>query len=233
MRACWRRGASSQILSPLRAHKGEIRNALPLAKRIRGRSRGGLAPCRTGRGVPLGKGGLWKNSKVDLTPARGKGEMGEGTVHALTFRYRGRRRSPDKDRRGSIGVWNPPHPQPLSLVGERGAALLDELQFFHGSRGTKEGVMNRKARHGEKGAELVEMAFVVLIFLVLMMGVFEFGRAFNIYQNITNAAREGARFAVAPQRGGTTNYPTNTEVSDVISSFMRSSYLNPAVATIN
>jgi len=93
--------------------------------------------------------------------------------------------------------------------------------------------MNRKARHGEKGAELVEMAFVVLIFLVLMMGVFEFGRAFNIYQNITNAAREGARFAVAPQRGGTTNYPNNTEVSDVINSFMRSSYLNPAVATIN
>ena len=93
--------------------------------------------------------------------------------------------------------------------------------------------MNRKARHGERGAELVEMAFVVLIFLVLMMGVFEFGRAFNIYQNITNAAREGARFAVAPQRGGTTNYPNNTEVSDVISSFMRSSYLNPAVATIN
>ena len=93
--------------------------------------------------------------------------------------------------------------------------------------------MNRKGKHGEKGAEMVEMAFVLLIFLVLMMGVFEFGRAFNIYQNITNAAREGARFAVAPQRGGTTNYPNNTEVSDVISSFMRSSYLNPAVATIN
>ena len=93
--------------------------------------------------------------------------------------------------------------------------------------------MNRKARDNEKGAELIEMAFVLLLFLVLMIGVFEFGRAYNIYQNITNAAREGARFAVAPQRGGTTNYPNNTEVSDVISSFMRSSYLNPAVATIN
>ena len=93
--------------------------------------------------------------------------------------------------------------------------------------------MNGKARHGEKGAELVEMAFVLLLFVVLMMGVFEFGRAYNIYQNITNAAREGARFAVAPQRGGTTNYPNNSEVSSVINSFMQSSYLDPAAATIN
>jgi len=93
--------------------------------------------------------------------------------------------------------------------------------------------MNRKARHGEKGAELVEMAFVLLIFLVLMIGVFQFGRAYNIYQNITNAAREGARFAVAPQRGGTTNYPNNTEVSNVINSFMQSSNLDPTSATIN
>src|SRR5262249_46493306 len=97
----------------------------------------------------------------------------------------------------------------------------------------REVVMNRKARHGEKGAEMVEMAFVVLIFLVLMMGVFEFGRAFNIYQNITNAAREGARFAVAPQRGGTINYPNNSEVSNVINRFMQSSNLDPSTATIN
>ena len=93
--------------------------------------------------------------------------------------------------------------------------------------------MNRKARDGEKGAELVEMAFVLLIFLVLMIGVFQFGRAYNIYQNITNAAREGARFAVAPQRGGTINYPNNTEVSNVINSFMQSSNLDPTSATIN
>jgi Flp pilus assembly protein TadG len=93
--------------------------------------------------------------------------------------------------------------------------------------------MNRRARDSEKGAELIEMAFVLLLFLVLMIGVFEFGRAYNIYQNITNAAREGARFAVAPQRGGTINYPNNSEVSGVISGFMRSSNLDPASATIN
>ena len=93
--------------------------------------------------------------------------------------------------------------------------------------------MNRKPRDREKGAELIEMAFVLLLFLVLMIGVFEFGRAYNIYQNITNAAREGARFAVAPQRGGTINYPNNSEVSGVIGGFMQSSNLSPAAATIN
>lgn len=90
-----------------------------------------------------------------------------------------------------------------------------------------------RVRHKEKGAELIEMAFVILLFVVLMVGVFEFGRAYNIYQNITNAAREGARFAVAPARGGTINYPNNSDVTGVINSFMRSSNLIPAVATIN
>ena len=93
--------------------------------------------------------------------------------------------------------------------------------------------MRKQFKHGEKGAELIEMAFVILLFVVLMVGVFEFGRAYNIYQNITNAAREGARFAVAPARGGTINYPSNSEVSGVINSFMQSANLNPAAATIS
>jgi Flp pilus assembly protein TadG len=93
--------------------------------------------------------------------------------------------------------------------------------------------MRRQFRHNEKGAELIEMAFVILLFVVLMVGVFEFGRAYNIYQNITNAAREGARFAVAPQRGGTINYPNNSEVRSAINNYMQSANLNPASATVN
>ncbi len=86
----------------------------------------------------------------------------------------------------------------------------------------------------EKGAELVESAFVILLFVILVLGVFEFGRAYNIYQNITNAAREGARFAVAPQRGGTLNYPNaTTEVRPLIIGFLQSANLNPALANIN
>ena len=46
------------------------------------------------------------------------------------------------------------------------------------------------------GAELVEAGFVLPILLMLLLGIFSFGRAYNVYQTITRAAREGARMAV-------------------------------------
>jgi Flp pilus assembly protein TadG len=48
------------------------------------------------------------------------------------------------------------------------------------------------------GAELVEMALILPILLSLLIGVFWAARAYNIYETITRAAREGARVAVAP-----------------------------------
>jgi len=42
----------------------------------------------------------------------------------------------------------------------------------------------------------VEFALVLPIFLLLVIGVIEFGRAWNLQQTITDAAREGARRAV-------------------------------------
>lgn len=48
----------------------------------------------------------------------------------------------------------------------------------------------------ETGGALVEFALVVPLLLALLMGIFEFGRAWNIYQVITDASREGARQAV-------------------------------------
>lgn len=50
----------------------------------------------------------------------------------------------------------------------------------------------------ERGAEIVEMAFVLPLLLTLMIGIFWVARAFNVYETITRAAREGARVAVAP-----------------------------------
>jgi hypothetical protein len=48
------------------------------------------------------------------------------------------------------------------------------------------------------GATLVEFAFVLPLLLTLLLGIVWTGRAFNIYQTITRAAREGARYAVLP-----------------------------------
>jgi Flp pilus assembly protein TadG len=48
----------------------------------------------------------------------------------------------------------------------------------------------------ESGAELVEAAVVLPILLMLLLGIVTFGRAWNVYQTITRAAREGAKQAV-------------------------------------
>src|SRR5215470_15150057 len=49
----------------------------------------------------------------------------------------------------------------------------------------------------ERGVELVEFAFILPLLLTLLIGIFWVGRAYNVYQTITRAAREGAQTAVA------------------------------------
>ena len=51
-------------------------------------------------------------------------------------------------------------------------------------------------RRRERGAALVEAAITVPIILLISVGIFEFGRAYQTWQVLTNAAREGARVAV-------------------------------------
>jgi Flp pilus assembly protein TadG len=46
---------------------------------------------------------------------------------------------------------------------------------------------------GQRGAELVEFALVLPLLLIIIMGIIDFGLAFQRYEVITNAAREGAR----------------------------------------
>ncbi len=55
-------------------------------------------------------------------------------------------------------------------------------------------------KHGEKerGAEILEFALILTGLMVLTLGLISFSRAYNVYQTITRAAREGARVAVLP-----------------------------------
>ena len=55
--------------------------------------------------------------------------------------------------------------------------------------------MPTKKSKSEGGAVAVEFAFILPIFLVLVLGIVEFGRAFNIQVSLSEAAREGARYA--------------------------------------
>jgi Flp pilus assembly protein TadG len=65
--------------------------------------------------------------------------------------------------------------------------------------------MNRgeAIRRRDSGQSLVEFAIVLPILLALLVGIFEFGVAWNRKQVLTNAAREGARLAVLPSTAGT------------------------------
>jgi hypothetical protein len=48
-------------------------------------------------------------------------------------------------------------------------------------------------RNGSRGQALVEFSLTVMIFLVLLMGIFDFGRAIFMYNGVAEAAREIAR----------------------------------------
>jgi len=55
-----------------------------------------------------------------------------------------------------------------------------------------------KRTRGERGTALVEAAVTIPLLLLISVGIFEFGRAYQTWQILTNAAREGARIAVLP-----------------------------------
>lgn len=52
---------------------------------------------------------------------------------------------------------------------------------------------SRWGQDRERGAAVVEFALVVPVLLLLVLGIAEFGRAYNIQTTVSGAAREGAR----------------------------------------
>ncbi len=66
------------------------------------------------------------------------------------------------------------------------------------------------------GAVIVEMAVILPVLLVIIMGIIEFGRAMMVANLLTTAAREGAREAALPDRN-------NTEIIAVVVNRLTSS----------
>jgi Flp pilus assembly protein TadG len=54
-------------------------------------------------------------------------------------------------------------------------------------------------RNRSRGQALMEFALVIPIFLLVVVALFDLGRAVFSYNTLTNAAREGARFAIVNQ----------------------------------
>lgn len=70
-----------------------------------------------------------------------------------------------------------------------------------------------KRIRSEKGAALLEAAITVPIILLICVGIFEFGRAYQTQQVLVNASREGARIAVIE---GTSNEAIIARVTDYL-----------------
>jgi Flp pilus assembly protein TadG len=54
-------------------------------------------------------------------------------------------------------------------------------------------------RRRDAGQSLVEMALVLPILLLILLAIFDFGRAIYAYNIVSNSAREGARVAIVNQ----------------------------------
>lgn len=79
----------------------------------------------------------------------------------------------------------------------------------------------------ERGTALLETALTLPLLLLVSVGIFEFGRAYQVEQVLTNAAREGARVAVIP---GTDTATVQARVRGYLTSGQMS---NPNSAVIN
>jgi Flp pilus assembly protein TadG len=86
----------------------------------------------------------------------------------------------------------------------------------------------RRIEKSETGQALVEFALVAPLLMMRVIGVFEFGRAWNVYQVITEAARGGARAAVVADAG-----MTQDSVVGMIKSGLSRAGLNPDGANIS
>jgi Flp pilus assembly protein TadG len=83
--------------------------------------------------------------------------------------------------------------------------------------------------HETDGAEIAEAAAVLPLMFTIILGIFWFGQAFQIYGTITRAAQDGARAAAAPYC--TTCTPTNpaaTNAFNAVQSALQAAHLDPA-----
>jgi len=82
-------------------------------------------------------------------------------------------------------------------------------------------------RKDERGAALLETAITIPLILLICVGIFEFGRAYQTSQVLTNAAREGARIAILAG-------VSDADVRTTVRGYMASGRLpNAATADVN
>lgn len=84
-----------------------------------------------------------------------------------------------------------------------------------------------KRLKSQRGAALLETAITIPLILLVSVSIFEFGRAYQTWQVLTNAAREGARIAIL-------SGVSDSQVTQAVRDYMRSGSLpNHSTATVS
>ena len=78
-----------------------------------------------------------------------------------------------------------------------------------------------KRLRNQKGAALLETAITLPLVLLVCVSIFEFGRAYQTWQVLTNAAREGARVAILHDA-------TDAQVTDAVRTYLTNGQLPEA-----
>jgi len=82
---------------------------------------------------------------------------------------------------------------------------------------------------GTDGAEILEAALILPLVFTLLLGIIWFGRAFNIYSTIQQAAQQGAiKAARATCATCTPTFPAASLVATTVSAVMLASSVDPA-----
>jgi Flp pilus assembly protein TadG len=75
-----------------------------------------------------------------------------------------------------------------------------------------------KRIRNQKGAALLETAVTIPLVLAVCVAIFEFGRAYQTWQVLTNAAREGARISILAES-------SDAQVTSAVRAYMQSGQL--------
>ena len=77
----------------------------------------------------------------------------------------------------------------------------------------------------QRGAALIETAITIPIVLLVCVAIFEFGRAYQTFQVLTNAAREGARASIIVAN-------SDQQVTDTVRAYLTSGRLTDAASAV-
>jgi len=85
-------------------------------------------------------------------------------------------------------------------------------------------IVRRKNGKRRRGAAVVETAFILSIFLLFLIGIMEYARFLFFMHLATNAATQGARYAVVHTGDGTTAAQVQAQVTNIMGN--QQSYLS-------